>query len=110
MPGHGVDDVLHRQVDVFSSGRSPKGAAHLVGVVQQHAEDSLVARLQRTTCSGKLAKCAEASLKGETGLARIMHHLPRFCMPGPHAYCTRTTSVRPVWIGVRQLAVQLVWV
>jgi hypothetical protein len=37
-----------------------------------------------------------------------MHHLPRFCMPGPHAYCTRTTSIRPVWIGVRQLAVQLV--
>jgi len=39
-----------------------------------------------------------------------MHHLPRFCMPGPHAYCTRTPSIRPVWIGVRQLAVQRVWV
>jgi hypothetical protein len=39
-----------------------------------------------------------------------MHHLPCFCMPGPHAYCTRTPSIRPVWIGVRQLAVQLVWV
>jgi hypothetical protein len=39
-------------------------------------------------------------------LARIMHHLPRFCMPGPHADCTRTPSIRPVWIGVRQLAVQ----
>jgi len=24
-------------------------------------------------------------------------------MPGTHAYCTRTTSIRPVWIGVRQL-------
>jgi hypothetical protein len=43
-------------------------------------------------------------------LARIMHHVPRFCMPGPHAYCTRTPSIRPVWIGVRQLAVQRVWV
>ena len=32
-------------------------------------------------------------------LTRIMHHLPRFCMPGPHAYCTRTPSIRPVWIG-----------
>ena len=39
-------------------------------------------------------------------LTRIMHHLPRFCMPGPHADCTRTPSIRPVWIGVRQLAVQ----
>jgi hypothetical protein len=38
------------------------------------------------------------------------HHMPRFCMPGPHAYCTRTPSIRPVWIGVRQLAVQRVWV
>jgi hypothetical protein len=46
----------------------------------------------------------------EMGLARIMHHMPRFCMPGPHAYCTRTPSIRPVWIGVRQLAVQRVWV
>ena len=43
-------------------------------------------------------------------LARIMHHLPRFFLPGPDAYCTRTPSIRPVWIGVRQLAVQLVWV
>jgi hypothetical protein len=43
-------------------------------------------------------------------LARIMHHMPRFCMPGPHAYCTRMPSIRPVWIGVRQLAVQRVWV
>jgi hypothetical protein len=44
------------------------------------------------------------------GLARIMHHMPRFCMLGPHAYCTRMPSIRPVWIGVRQLAVQRVWV
>jgi hypothetical protein len=36
-------------------------------------------------------------------------HMPRFCTPGPHAYCTRTPSIRPVWIGVRQLAVQRVW-
>ena len=43
-------------------------------------------------------------------LARIMHHMPRFFMPGPHAYCTRTPSIRPVWIGVRQLSVQRVWV
>jgi hypothetical protein len=40
----------------------------------------------------------------------LMHHMPRFSMPGPHAYCTRTPSIRPVWIGVRQLAVQRVWV
>ena len=60
----------------------------------------------------KIIKEAAAKLKKEYGvdLARIMHHLPRFCMPGPHAYCTRTPSIRPVWIGVRQLAVQLVWV
>jgi len=45
-------------------------------------------------------------LRGLPLLARIMHHLPRFCMPGPHADCTRTPSIRPVWIGVRQLAVQ----
>jgi hypothetical protein len=44
------------------------------------------------------------------GLARIMHHMPRFCMLGPHAYCTRTPSIRLVWIGVHQLAVQRVWV
>jgi hypothetical protein len=43
-------------------------------------------------------------------LARIMHHMPRFFMPGPHAYSTRTPSIGPVWIGVRQLAVQRVWV
>jgi hypothetical protein len=30
-----------------------------------------------------------------------MHDMPRFCMLGPHAYCTRTPSIRPVWIGVR---------
>jgi hypothetical protein len=36
---------------------------------------------------------------------RIMHHMPRFCLPGPHA-CT--PSIRPIWIGVRQLAVQRV--
>ena len=43
-------------------------------------------------------------------LPRIMHHMPRFFMPGPHAYSTRTPSIGPVWIGVRQLAVQRVWV
>jgi len=39
-------------------------------------------------------------------------HAPHaaFLMPGPHAYCTRMPSIRPVWIGVRQLAVQRAWV
>jgi len=50
------------------------------------------------------------SVVTQAELARIMHHLPRFFLPGPDAYCTRTPSIRPVWIGVRQLAVQLVWV
>ena len=50
------------------------------------------------------------ALRSATMLARIMHHMQRFCMPGPHAYCTRMQSIRPVWIGVRQLAVQRVWV
>jgi hypothetical protein len=40
------------------------------------------------------AKARIGELKEE--LARIMHHMPRFCMPGSHAYCARTPSIRPV--------------
>jgi hypothetical protein len=57
-----------------------------------------------TTCS------TPRSREAGSPLTRIMHHMPRFCMPGPHTYCPRTPSIRPVWIGVRQLAVQRVWV
>jgi hypothetical protein len=66
-----------------------------------------------TTGGAPLVRAAAATTangEGDKDLARIMHHMPRFCMPGPHAYCTRTPSIRPVWIGVRQLAVQRVWV
>jgi hypothetical protein len=52
------------------------------------------------------SNCRHPGKSRPLSLARIMHHLPRFCMPGPHADCTRTPSIRPVWIGVRQLAVQ----
>jgi hypothetical protein len=43
-------------------------------------------------------------------LTRIIHHMPVFCMPGAHGYRTHTPSIRPVWIGVRQLVVQRVGV
>jgi hypothetical protein len=58
----------------------------------------------------KLKRSANVMYGLASKLARIMHHMPRFCMPGPHAYCTRMPSIRPVWIGVHQLAVQRVWV
>jgi hypothetical protein len=49
--------------------------------------------------------CSSQSIAKATVLARIMHHMERFCTSG-----RRSRADDPsVWIGVRQLAVQRVW-
>jgi hypothetical protein len=39
-------------------------------------------------------------------LTRIMHHMPRFCMPDPHAYCTRRATRGRFGLAPKKFATQ----
>ena len=80
-------------------GASPLSGSNSVKIAARVIEHVARIRIQRR----RVARRARCSAPSRSPHVAFLH-------ARPHPYCTRTPSIRPVWIGVRQLAVQRVWV